>query len=61
MTKLKVNRSGWAQSRRRTRLPIVPLVALAVLIGLLVLLWTRGGEQPQQRVEKPIAADRLGK
>ncbi len=47
--------------RRRSRLPIVPIVILAVLIGLVVLLWSRGGEQSQQRVEKAIPADKLGK
>ncbi|EQB13625.1 hypothetical protein L288_02430 [Sphingobium quisquiliarum P25] len=50
-----------SSSRRRgKRLPIVPIVLIALLIGFLALLWSRGGEQPQQRVEKAIPAEKLG-
>ena len=51
-----------SSSRRRgTRLPIIPIVLIALLIGLVALLWSRGGERPQQRVEKVIPAEKLGK
>lgn len=46
--------------RRRRSLPIIPIVIVALLIGLVALLWARGGEQPQQRVEKAVPADKLG-
>ena len=48
-------------SRRRTRLPIIPIVLVLIVIGLLALFWSKGGEQPQQRVEKAIPAEKLGK
>lgn len=47
--------------RRGTRLPIIPIVLIVLLAGLVALLWSRGGEQPQQRVEKAIPAEKLGK
>jgi hypothetical protein len=51
-----------SSSRRRgTRLPLIPIVLIVLLAGLVVLLWSRGGEQPQQRVEKTIPAEKLGK
>ncbi|EQB32080.1 hypothetical protein [Sphingobium ummariense] len=49
-----------ASRRRRSSLPIVPVVAIIVLIGLIALFWSRGGERPQQRVEKVIPAEKLG-
>lgn len=61
MRKNQFNQSGFAPSRRRMRLPIVPILLLVAVVGLVAVLWSRGGEQPQQRVEKPIAAERLGK
>jgi hypothetical protein len=48
-------------SRRRTRLPIIPIVLVLIVIGLLALFWSKGGEQPQQRVEKAIPTEKLGK
>lgn len=48
-------------SRRRTRLPIIPIVLVLIVAGLLALFWSKGGEQPQQRVEKAIPAEKLGK
>jgi hypothetical protein len=48
-------------SRRRTRLPIIPIVLVLLIVGLLALFWSRGGERPQQRVEKAIPAEKLGK
>ncbi|MEJ7925227.1 hypothetical protein WG908_00485 [Sphingobium sp. AN641] len=48
-------------SRRGTRLPIVPIVLVAIIVGLLALFWSRGGEQAQTRVEKVIPAEKLGK
>ncbi|CAD7334905.1 hypothetical protein FIM10_01185 [Sphingomonadales bacterium 56] len=51
-----------SSSRRRgTRLPLIPIVLIVLLAGLVALLWSRGGEQPQQRVEKTIPAEKLGK
>ncbi|AMK17481.1 MULTISPECIES: hypothetical protein [Sphingobium] len=51
-----------SSSRRRgTRLPIIPIVLVILLAGLVALFWSRGGEQPQQRVEKAIPAEKLGK
>ncbi|WHO40324.1 hypothetical protein PMI04_006945 [Sphingobium sp. AP49] len=47
-------------TRRRTRLPIIPIVAVVILIALVAFLWSRGGERPQQRVEKVIPAEKLG-
>jgi hypothetical protein len=47
--------------RRGKRLPIIPAVLVLLLIGLVALLWSRGGERPQQRVEKVIPAEQLGK
>lgn len=47
-------------SRRRSSLPIIPIVIVVVLIALVALLWSRGGEQPQARVEKVIPAEKLG-
>ena len=51
-----------SSSRRRgPRLPLIPIVLIVLLAGLVALLWSRGGEQPQQRVEKTIPAEKLGK
>lgn len=47
--------------RRGTRLPIIPIALVVLLALILVFLWSRGGEQPQQRVEKVIPAEQLGK
>ena len=47
-------------SRRRTRLPILPIAAVLVLVLLIGVLWSRGGEQPQQPVEKVNPAEKLG-
>ena len=47
--------------RRGKRLPIIPIVLVAVLAGLIALFWSRGGEVPQQRVEKAIPNEKLGK
>lgn len=46
--------------RRGTRLPIVPVVLIVLVVALLAFFWSRGGEQPQQRVEKVIPAEKLG-
>lgn len=46
--------------RRGVRLPILPIAILVVIIALLAFFWSRGGEQPQQRVEKVIPAEKLG-
>ncbi|MEA3389678.1 hypothetical protein [Sphingobium sp. CCH11-B1] len=46
--------------RRGTRLPVIPIVLVLLVVALLAFFWSRGGEQPQQRVEKVIPADKLG-
>jgi hypothetical protein len=47
--------------RRRSSLPIIPIVLVVLLVALLAFFWSRGGEQPQQRVEQTIASENLGK
>ncbi|HEX7876077.1 MAG TPA: hypothetical protein VF489_05775 [Sphingobium sp.] len=42
-------------------MPIIPVILVVLLAGLVALLWSRGGEQPQQRVEKVVPAEKLGK
>ncbi len=46
--------------RRGSRLPIVPIAAVILVVLLVIFLWSRGGEKPQQRVEKAIPAEKLG-
>ncbi|MES2173181.1 cbb3-type cytochrome oxidase assembly protein [Sphingobium sp. AR-3-1] len=46
--------------RRGSSLPIIPIALALLVIGLLAFFWSRGGEQPQQRVEKVIPAEKLG-
>lgn len=46
--------------RRGTRLPIIPVVLVVLVVALLAFFWSRGGEQPQQRIEKVIPAEKLG-
>lgn len=48
------------QRRRTTRLPIIPVALVVLVIAILAFFWSRGGEQPQQRVEKVIPAEKLG-
>lgn len=51
-------------TRRRRGIALGPVVLLALLVlffGFLWMIWSRGGEQPQQRVEKVIPAEQLGK
>lgn len=61
---MKINRNnnsfGSSSRRRGPSLPILPILLVLIVIGLLWLFWTRGGEQPQQRVEKAIPAEKLG-
>lgn len=47
--------------RRGVRLPIVPIVIVLLIIAFFWVLWARGGEKPQQRIEKAIPAEQLGK
>lgn len=49
-----------SQRRRGTRLPIIPVALVVLFVALLAFFWSRGGEQPQQRVEKVIPAEKLG-
>lgn len=65
---MKINRNSGSfgssfdtRSRRRGRLPIVPIILLLLFALVIWFLWSRGGEQPQQRVEKLIPAEKLGK
>jgi hypothetical protein len=46
--------------RRGSSLPIIPIVLVVLFIALVAFFWSRGGEQPQQRVEKVIPAEKLG-
>lgn len=46
--------------RRGSSLPIIPIALALLVIALLAFFWSRGGEQPQQRVEKVIPAEKLG-
>ena len=49
-------------SRRRGKsLPIIPIILVVVLAAIIALLWSRGGEKPQSRVEKVVPAEKLGK
>lgn len=50
-----------SRPRRRSTLPLIPIIVILLIVGLFVLLWARGGEQPQVRVEKAIPAEKLGK
>ncbi|MBB6122596.1 hypothetical protein [Sphingobium subterraneum] len=61
--KIKRSSSVFDSPRRRSsvRLPIIPIAVIVVVIALLMLLWSRGGEKPQTRVEKAIPAEKLGK
>ncbi len=47
--------------RRGARMPILPIVAVVLIVAFFAFLWSRGGEQSQQRVEKVIPAEKLGK
>lgn len=60
--KISSNKYGSYNNRtRRSKGPIV-LILLAVLLAVFLwFLWQRGGEKPQQRVEKAIPAEKLGK
>ena len=49
-----------SQRRRGTRLPVIPVALVVLFVALLAFFWSRGGEQPQQRVEKVIPAEKLG-
>ena len=46
--------------RRGGRLPIIPIVIVILVVALLAFFWSRGGEKPQQRVEKVTPAEKLG-
>ncbi len=58
--KIRRNDSIFEAPRRRRRLPIIPMVLIALPIVLLILAWQRGGERPQAPVEKAIPAEKLG-
>lgn len=58
--KIRRNDGIFEGPRRRRRLPIFPIALGIVLVALVVLLWQRGGEQAQVRVEKAIPAEKLG-
>ena len=50
-----------SRPRRRSTLPLIPIVLILLIVGLFFLLWARGGEQAQLPVEKAIPAEKLGK
>jgi hypothetical protein len=53
-------RSSFApQRRRRSPLPVILLVLLALLIGFLVWLTTRDTEVPTQRIEQDVTNEAL--
>lgn len=53
-------RSSFApQRRRRSPLPIILLILLALFIGLLVWLGTRNTEVPTQRIEQDVTNEAL--
>ncbi|HEX7853102.1 MAG TPA: hypothetical protein VF503_05335 [Sphingobium sp.] len=60
--KISRNNSNFGGQRGRRRNPLVlPVIILIVILALLLgWFWSRGGEKPQQRVEKSIPAERLG-
>ena len=58
--KIKRSNSVFEAPRRRRRLPIIRIVLVLAFIAFLLLVWQRGGEQPQTPVEKPIPAEKLG-
>lgn len=59
---MKIKRSSpFEPTRRRSSLPIAPIVVIVVLLAVIFFLWSRGGEQTQRPVEKAIPAERLGK
>lgn len=49
-----------SSSRRRMRLPLVPIAAVVLLVLGVAFLWSRGGEQSQVNVQKVIPAEKLG-
>lgn len=56
------NNSFGGPSRRRRNPLFLPILFLALLfVALIGWLWSRGGEQAQQRVEIVIPAERLGR
>lgn len=59
--KIKRHSSVFEPRRRSLNIPIVPITLAILIVASLAFFWSRGGEQPQQRVEKAIPAERLGK
>lgn len=47
--------------RRGLSLPVIPIALVVLMVGLLAFFWARGGEQPQQPVEKVIPQEKLGR
>ncbi|MEZ5708680.1 MAG: hypothetical protein R3E02_04730 [Blastomonas sp.] len=41
--------------KKRPKGPIILGLLAVVLVGFVVLLYVKGGEQSQERVEKPVA------
>jgi hypothetical protein len=60
--KISRNSNSFGGPSRRRRNPLLfPVIILIVLFAALIgWFWSRGGPQPQQRVEKIIPAERLG-
>lgn len=59
--KIRRDSSIFEPTRRRRRLPILPVLAPILVVALLVVAWQRGGERPLTRIEKTSPADQLGK
>jgi len=49
-----------SQSARRHPLFWLGPLILILFVGLLVLSWSSGGEQPVREIEVPVAANALG-
>lgn len=60
---MKIRRSNafGEPARRRSPVPMGCLLLILVVAAVLGWAWYQGGEKPLARVEKPVAADRLGK
>ncbi|MBN8829544.1 MAG: hypothetical protein J0G94_02685 [Sphingomonadales bacterium] len=59
---MKLSRRDPYRSQRPRRHPLFwlgPLI-LVLFVGLLVLAWSSGGEQPVREIEVPVPANALG-
>ncbi len=59
--KIRRTNSFGEPPRRRSPVPMGCILLAIIVIAALGWAWHQGGEQPLTRVEKPIAADKLGR